>query len=185
MFQNPQQINTGQFCMVCSKRRVFKFTNNRYHYYRCLNCGLLSTSPIPSILEIERHYSQKFQSGNYRLARDFMEHYIHVYKDYVRRLERYLKTYGLDLRGLGVLDIGCFTGEVLHLLHGKGADVFGVGSQAEAVVIANQKLKDKVFKTELLNTIFPDRKFHVILILGVIEHVLDPLKLIISSFHIL
>lgn len=185
MNQNHQQINTWQPFMVCSKRQVFKFTKNRYHYYCCLNCGLLSTSPIPSILEIERHYSQKFQSGNYRLAFDFMEHYIHVYKDYVGMLEKYLKTYGLDLRGLRVLDIGCFTGEVLQVLHDKGADVFGIESQAEAVIIANQKLKGRVLKTHLSNTVFPDSKFHVILILGVIEHVLDPLKLIKQSFDML
>ncbi len=55
---------------------------------------------------------------------------------------------GKSLQGNSVLDIGCFTGEFLELLQDKGADVFGLELQTEAVDIANQKLPGKVYEAD-------------------------------------
>ena len=177
--------NFKKECLVCGQELKLKFKNKEFYYYTCPSCGFLSTFPLPESTSLEKYYSRRFEDSNYLLALQHMKYYIGVYKGFVENLKHRLHSYGLSLHGLKILDIGCFTGELIGLLKEKGADVYGVELQEKAVEIANKKLPGRIFKTDIFNNNFPQMKFDVVTLIGVIEHVIDPIKLLRRSVEIL
>jgi 2-polyprenyl-3-methyl-5-hydroxy-6-metoxy-1,4-benzoquinol methylase len=84
-----------------------------------------------------------------------------------------------------VLDVGCFTGEFLQILKTRGADVYGLELQSRAVEIANRKLDGRVFQADIDQANFPEMSFDLISLLGVIEHVVEPLRLLSRAQELL
>ena len=82
------------------------------------------------------------------------------------------------MKGKKVLDVGCFTADFLELAQEKGAIGYGVELQKEAVKIANKKIPGRVIQLDVMSANFPSRKYDIITLQGVIEHVTDPRKLI-------
>lgn len=138
----------------------------------------MSTLPYPSSKDIVFHYQQKFKRGNYNLLKKYSEEYKSVYKEFANVLEKRLALQGKTLKKLKVLDIGCFTGEFLEILQEKGADVYGVELQEDAVKIARKKMPGKIFKTDVMKDPLPRIKFDVVSMLGLVEHVTNPVKLL-------
>ena len=71
-----------------------------------------------------------------------------MYETFTEVLSDIMVGQGKSLEGTNILDIGCFTGEFLELIQSRGADVFGLELQTEAVAIANAKLPGKVYKAD-------------------------------------
>lgn len=146
----------------------------------------MSTYPLPDSATIEAHYAKKFQEGNYELLREYSGQYLGVYSKFVTVLERKLQSSHATLRGLSVLDIGCFTGDFLGLLTERGVvDVYGLELQPEAVEIATQKLPGRIFKADVFSEDFPAVTCDVVTLLGVIEHVIDPIGLLRRACELL
>jgi SAM-dependent methyltransferase len=74
--------------------------------------------------------------------------------------------------------VGCFTGDFLELLQYRGADVYGLELQSQAVEIANRKLPGRIFQADLYGSDLAQMHFDVVTLMGVIEHVIDPMKLL-------
>lgn len=166
-------------CVACGgpQRRRFHYRN--HEYWRCVGCGLMSTYPLPDAAAIEAHYAKKFREGNYELLRKFSVPYLEVYRHFVNILEARLLSSRLRLEESRILDVGCFTGDFLQLLVKKGArEVYGLELQREAVEIANQKLPGRVFQADVLGENFPAFPCEAVTLLGLIEHVLDPVALL-------
>jgi SAM-dependent methyltransferase len=172
-------------CVVCKSEQQPMFEYRAYHYYRCPQCSHVTTYPIPDKNTIFEHYDKKFNEGNYQLLRDFSQEYKKIYDYYVQLLNRELSKRGLSWDGLKVLDVGCFTGEFLQLLKTQGADVYGLELQSRAVEIANRKLDGRVFQVDIDRADFPQMSFDLISLLGVIEHVVDPMRLLLRSQELL
>jgi cyclopropane fatty-acyl-phospholipid synthase-like methyltransferase len=66
-----------------------------------------------------------------------------------RRVNEQLADWMTIRPGERVLDVGCFTGELLVLLADRGAAVYGVELQAEAVKLANERLGGRVVQTDI------------------------------------
>ncbi len=161
------------------------FDYRSFHYYRCPKCSHVTTYPTPDKNTIFEHYDKKFNEGNYQLLRDFSQDYKKIYDYYVQILARELSTRGLSWAGLKVLDVGCFTGEFLQLLKSHGADVYGLELQSRAVEIANRKLDGRVLQVDIDRADFPQMSFDIISLLGVIEHVVDPIRLLSRAQELL
>lgn len=154
-------------CLVCGNSRSRALsTVGAFNFHRCSQCGLTSSRPIPSADEIEAHYRRKFTSGNYETARRFRREY--------RRIHHQLADFVRILPGERVLDIGCFTGELLKILVDRGADGFGLELQTEAVAIANVALPGRVFQADVFGTSFPPGPYDVVTMMALVEHVVDP-----------
>jgi len=161
------------------------FHYQEHRYYRCKTCELVSTLPLPNEEAIQAHYIRKFKSGNYQLLRDYSEEYKRVYRDFVQILDDGLASRNLRWDQLKVLDVGCFTGGFLELLSTRHASVYGLELQTEAMEIASQKFPGRIFQADVYGNNFPQIEFDVITLLGVIEHVIDPIKLINRSTDLL
>lgn len=171
-------LKKNKICIVCGgiQKHVFEYKN--FHYYKCGNCGLVSTYPLPTKSMIKQHYADKFKTGNYKVLREYSKYYLEIYKQLANILGERLALNNKIFRGLKILDIGCFTGEFLEVLAEKGADVYGVELQSDAVAIARKKLPNRIFEVDLNSEEPPKDKFDVITLLGLIEHVHNPVELL-------
>jgi len=138
------------------------------------------TLPYPTTLQIQEHYGQAFEEGNYNTVRKHADVYMSAMNKFVKLIKAYVNKRGCSLDSLSVLDIGCFTGDFLFCMHQEGADVYGIEYQQEAAKIAGRKLPGKIIFGDVLNDNFslPLPKFDIITLLGVVEHVVDPVRLI-------
>jgi 2-polyprenyl-3-methyl-5-hydroxy-6-metoxy-1,4-benzoquinol methylase len=160
-------------CCVCGtvQRPLFRYRGFRYR--RCPACGLVTTYPLPDNAAIEQHYAAKFAAGNYALRRRFEEEYQAVERQYLALLER-----RVQVARPSVLDVGCFTGGFLQLLARRGWDVYGLELQQQAVEVARRHLPGRIFQADLYGDRFPQRQFDVVSLLGLIEHVTDPMRML-------
>lgn len=172
-------------CINCHAAQRRAFERRGFEYWRCHHCGLLSTYPLPTPSQIEAHYALKFRDGNYRLLQEYSSQYRIVYRDIAARLIRACSSHGRLPSPFEVLDIGCFTGEFLEVLRDAGAEVYGLELQPEAVRIASARLPGRIFQADVFGSEFPTRPKEAVTLLGVIEHVLDPLGLLRRSIDLL
>ncbi len=172
-------------CVVCKKQQYFEFTYKNFYYFRCRNCQLVSTYPLVTLTETEEHYAKKYKKGNYQLLRKYAPQYSSVYAEFVDILEKQLKTRNQTLIHKKVLDVGCFTGDFLKLIAQKKAEVYGVELQKQAVEIASKKFPGRIYQADVTTFKFPQKKYDIITLLGLIEHVPNPLSLIKRSHQLL
>ncbi len=163
-------------CINCGDVMQLLFIYKGFDYYKCVNCRLVSTIPYPSDKQIKKHYADGFKNGNYKFLRDFSDQYRAVYKQLADILENSFEDKSFESKK--ILDVGCFTGDFLEILQQRGADVYGLELQPEAVKLANKKLPGRVKKVDLNNYKLTPSRFDAVSLLGVIEHVLDPPQLI-------
>ncbi len=178
-------MNKNEKCIICKAKMGHLFAYRDYHYYRCPNCGQVSTYPLPSQRTIEDHYRLKFNQGNYLLLREYSEQYKKVYRQFLRLLKSRLGLNGKELAGATALDVGCFTGDFSGLLVSEGTDAYGLELQDEAVAIAAKTLPGRIFKADVMSDQFPQKDFDIITLFGIIEHVTDPRKLVGRSAKLL
>jgi len=166
-------------CVVCGAGISKAFAYRGYDYHRCDVCGLVSTLPYPPPERIEAHYRAKFADGNYRTLLCHSAEYVSVYQHFLRTLQDYAVRRGAPMAR--ILDVGCFTGDFLELCRGAGYDTRGVELQEEAARIANERLgAASVFNGRVED--FQDAsRFDAVSLLGVIEHVEDPGRLLDRS----
>ena len=175
---SPQRVDAAYRCLVCGddQRRMFEYQQHQYH--RCASCGLVSTYPLPDAAAIESHYADNFQHGNYQMLREQATAYSGVYRQFADALERAFTAHGRSLAGAAILDVGCFTGGLLVELQRRGAEVFGLELQKEAVEIANERLPGRVFQADVHGNDFPELELDAVTLTGVVEHVLAPPRMI-------
>lgn len=174
-----------EVCVICKADQRLMFPYRGHYYYRCQDCGQVSTYPLPSQKTIEDHYRLKFNQGNYLWLREYAAQYKKVYRQFLRILKRQLAAKDQSISGAIALDVGCFTGDFSGLLVEEGADAYGLELQDEAVEIAAKTLPGRIFKADVMSTAFPKKDYNVITLFGIIEHVTDPRTLVHRSAELL
>ncbi len=175
----------GFTCVACGTALIQPLRKGAFSYYVCGSCGTASMRPLPGDQEIVDHYRRKFESGNYELLRRFASEYQVVYRGFLESVRRAFAEDGRPLRGLSVLDVGCFTGEFLVLAADAGCDVRGFELQDEAVAIAQQRLGERVAKTDVHDRGIDGQHYDAICLFGLIEHVRDPVGLLVRCRSLL
>lgn len=161
-------------CLACQGRLQDWFYRGGYMFLKCPKCNSCTYRPLPTPKEIVSHYKSKYESGNYLLLREYSSQYVDIYRDIAKEL---INASG-SLKGHKVLDIGCFTGEFLEVIERSGAIGFGTELQKEALAIARKKFPDRVNRAKVNSFNLPKGKFQAVTLLGLIEHVTGPNKLI-------
>lgn len=165
-------------CNVCGKNQKLFFLYNKFKYFKCKKCGLVTTTPIPSEEIILQHYKNRFLNGNYSLLIKYDNEYKKVYMDFIHIIKNVLKKEKLSAKKMEALDIGCFTGSFLLLLKKIGFGVTGLELQQDAVTIAKKRLHNRVFTVDIMTDKLPNKKYDLVSMLGLIEHVKNPTLLI-------
>lgn len=174
--KNKSGYRPQSTCLVCgTSDRELKFDlHNGISVYQCTSCTLAYVDPFPVYAGdvYEKTYFDKSlvsydSMREYRIQRFGMER--------IRLIQRFTDKGKL-------LDIGCGVGWFLEAAKSAGFEIFGQEISQELAEFTQEKLDIKVF-SENLEVI--TEKFDVITMFDLLEHVMDPLKLIEQSKELL
>lgn len=175
----PEGYESVNNCILCESSDL-KVFDNRTFMYKCKDCGLVFDNPRPTQKLIWQHYSQK---GKYDHWIDSDKAFQKYWNSYLKKLLKYSKKGEL-------LDIGAGIGMFLS----KAKDYFNVtGTEVsdEGIAVAKERYGLDFVKGELESLEFGDKKFDVITMSQILEHVpypgktLDHLKSILKPGGIL
>jgi SAM-dependent methyltransferase len=158
-------------CPLCNKNEWTSIgEKSSYRYIRCKNCSIETTSPFPTYEEISNYYKSKSNLDSY-----------HTRVNYPREDKVHSKIADLALKNTKknaplVLDIGCLDGLLLDEFKIRGAITYGIEIQNEPAQVAGKKHGERVINgsIEEFESHYPGIKFDVVTLIGVIEHVLNP-----------
>lgn len=166
---NPINLTSQIF----SARRIPD--NIHYQINKCLNCGLIFSSPILPEEKIKKLYKKSKFS--------YKEQVPYLNQTYLYYLKKFLTKNFLFLK---LLDIGCGNGFFLEEIYKMGIkNVYGIEPSEEASLKASINIKNKIKTDVLKKNIFPDNFFNVITCFQTLDHVVNPNKFLTVVFSLL
>lgn len=182
-----------------------------WNLLRCPACGLVWLNPRPVLEDIGKlyfnyttHTLRNCTSGRARIKKMVNNSILSSAFGYQGLIEssnwilgRMLARIGLlkDIVGMSImfleqkegklLDVGCGNGQFLVQMRDLGWQVMGVEPDAKAAEIAQKHFGLNVFVGSLEAARFPENTVDVITMHHVIEHVPDPIRLLLECRHIL
>ncbi len=167
-------------CRACLADRSTFFLEKHGHVYRrCENCGLVFADiSEEELLKINRSvYDDTFGGELPSPDSEFS-------KKKLRRHHFILKKLAPHKTDGKILEVGCGNGAFLETARNEGWDPVGIEIAEEAAAAA--KSRDLEIHTTLLDECqFEDKKFDIVLMNEVLEHVWDPRSLLDEIFRIL
>ena len=156
-------------------------SDNKYSLIENKEFGFKQIEPTPSPEEIEEFYSKEFYDSypNFNDSALEVQQKDKEWLDDRRQeiVESISSLLGRPLEGLEVLDIGCGWGENLFYFNEKGMACYGFDPAPEAVEYA-QKRGLNVLTSGMDKMNVFDKKFDVVTLFNVLEHLSDPVETI-------
>ena len=170
-------------CPIC-KSDVYEkiFTKRGYTFVRCLSCGMIFSNPqvLPDIV-----------LNTYKKGLSSTELWMKVLSNQEERLwriiyfEDILKKIELFFEPARLLDIGCAVGQFLMIAKNRGWKVSGLEYSQTGYEYCKNKLGLNVFCKPAKEIGIEENSFEAISLLGVLEHVTDPLGVLSEYKHLL
>jgi len=180
----------NRICPICSYNdKSILYTQNfnnksislmdKYDVVSCNSCGFIFANNIPSQAEFDIYYKEmskyEFNDKIGEAPESYNHHFIKIY-NYINNS---INSMSIDKDYFSVLDIGCSTGKLLSIFKQNGYNnLLGVDPSDYCIDV----LKNNYKIDGIRNSIFDfetDRKFNVIILSAVLEHLID-----INSFMI-
>jgi SAM-dependent methyltransferase len=176
---NPLAVDAAARCVLCGSagrvewtgcRDLEYFVPARFPMHRCTACGLVFMCPLPTRAELPGFYPAGYQ--NFDPPRNPVTAFL---------VERYHAAHlATALRHLppggAFFEVGSADGSLLERVRAKGHAVGGVELSRDACERAWRKGLDVFHGT--LEELRTDRRYDVVFLSHVIEHVLDPVETI-------
>ena len=175
-------------CPVCHSIRISFFARGRdrlfglvpgpFRLLECRSCACVFQSPAPDAAAIPRFYPDAYWWSDatpaaglarllHRLERSYREF---VTMGHVRFVRQCPPAGGRR----SLLDIGCGSGTFIHLASQRGFDAHGMDISERAVRAAREAYGLPVEQGDIGSPAFPERKFDVVTMFHVLEHLADP-----------
>lgn len=178
--------NKCRFCGSENTKHLFSSINTHGRHIvdekeffliaRCFDCGCLFVSNI----EINEDYYEKYYTSDYYSGNGedtFINRlWPRLYQLLFPKKEKYIRNYFKDGRKISILDIGCGSG---GFLSGLNSDVFeknGIEINPQGIEICRRK-NINVYDKPIESINFGEKKFDVITLWHVMEHLENPMTL--------
>lgn len=167
------------FCLICNNKTDENVLSNNYIYYKCNYCKTSQILPQPSTTTLTEYY-KKFhldssKGGNYDWIEERMIVDFDVKLKFIKSLTNSSKP--------KLLDVGCGKGFFIKKAGSFGFDAYGIDVSESGINYAKDILKVnaelKSIEEAAKNPLYIDR-FDVITLLATIEHIPDPISLLLS-----
>ncbi|MBI3379910.1 class I SAM-dependent methyltransferase, partial [Candidatus Gottesmanbacteria bacterium] len=163
-------------CVLCGGikfRTLYKKFS--YQVYICQFCDFIFIYPFPGKRQLEKYY----KSFDYKTG--FINENL-IRKDSIRTLKN-LEILGYSNKSL--LDIGCGAGFFIDEARKRGWQVQGIDKSIITTKYARNKLKLKVINSDFIDYKFFNRKYKIITLLQVIEHLSNPRIMLEKIYNLL
>jgi len=177
-------------CPLCSTpaSRVACELKPPYRLLYCPGCDLGYVDPMPTTTELTEFYeSDAYFSGGHEgfgftnqvETGDKLRDSLLWGWPYLDELEKITVTRGK------ILDVGCGTGFRLSVAKARGWEPNGVELSEFAAGVANERYAVNVKNCRLSDADFDDDTFDAVMINAVLEHVPDPIELLVEATRVL
>ena len=137
--------------------------------YKCNSCKLLKTEDLNQKTKFENLYRSESISFDASLSKHKNSSSSTLTNDELKIISKKPPA--------SLLEIGCGAGHFLQRAHNHGYEVLGIDIDSKAIEFVKEKLKLNVLNTDL-SSLNINKKFDVIVLIGVFEHIEDPNNLI-------
>lgn len=175
-------------CILCGSKNTAHFLDSRnthgrneidakafYKMYRCFDCRSVF---LGDITIDERYYRENYDVGYYDTSggslRDFLTDRLTKFSAHQKE-KMLLGYFRGNKRKLSILDIGCGEGSFLSSLDKKTFDTYGLEINPEGADICIKK-NLKVYTQNIFNVDFKGKKFDIITMWHVLEHLNNPIE---------
>jgi len=162
-------------CVVCDNKKLSPVINLDWPLYRCLNCGLVQVSPLPSQQAVNKLYS-----GDYWKNYAPYESQIRAHRRYFQEKIKQIKQYRKQGK---ILDIGCALGIFMETAKKNHYQVEGIDISDYPVKYCRKNGLAAEQKT--IHTINKKNDFDIVTAFEIIEHELDPVEALNDINHVL
>jgi len=157
-------------CRICAGEEHETFLKARgYRIVRCRSCGLWFVNPQPTLEELAQFYARYDDGEVWRSGED-------SFNREIRKVILRFKRQG------AVLDVGCGSGKFLDCMREVGLTVTGIEPSQSATEYAEPSGRPEIFKGTVEEYVLKNvgRKFDVVTLLNVLEHIRDPRKMLLK-----
>jgi SAM-dependent methyltransferase len=168
-------------CNICGSKEAETFLQfEAFGYQRCRNCGLVYQNPRPVFKDLKKRYGAHY--FQYEITNQ--DNFFNLMKLGLRDIG-FDRLFQLERGRKRFLDIGCATGLLLNHMKEKGWDCHGVEICGESAEYGIKNFRLDIFIGTLEEASFPNCYFDAIHFSHLIEHVPDPIGLLIEIKRVL
>ncbi len=172
-----QKLNHCILCHASDFRIIHQ--KDQWQYLRCLNCGLVCLRPRPFPHSLMKNYQDYLPVQPEEISKWEM-----MMKPVVVKSANLIESWTKTGRGR-LLDIGCGYGFFLQEMNSRGWQVEGIEISRQGRRYVQNRWNIHVHSEPLEDLALHERSFDVVTLFYVIEHVLDPLRLLTEVKRVL
>ena len=145
--------------------------------------GYYTLKKMPSDIELKEYYEKKYyQDANGAYEKDYTEEEIIFFNNKLKEKECIINRYFKNDSPKSIIDVGCGEGWAINYFKKLGWEIIGVDFSDFGIKTFNPQYSDCVLKGDVMENIdlltSEGKKYDIILLDHVFEHVTDPIELV-------
>lgn len=170
-------------CQICARKKfklvAIRIREGKGKIVRCLNCGLIIQDLGWGEDRLKKYYDHEYQSTNSLVLGKLQSAQEH-FNDRLKTISSvYRQVRPLLMPGFKVLEVGCGSGELLHLIKPKVNKCVGVELNNGFVDFIKNRLKIEAH-AEDINRLKLKDKFDLIICISTLDHLPNPFQTLCS-----